>query len=234
MKRLGLPALSIGIVAALGARGAAAATDCASLPTPVYATGSTAAKPLLAEIGKLMAGQSPPVTVVYLGQGSCAGVDAILSLTTLMGSGATAPSYWDATGAELNCDITAPVGVVANIGISDVFANSCFQLSGGLPTSVAEYLGPVQAMTFVTNKSSTERAISAEAAYNIYGFGAGATGARRPQARFAEFVARLQRVKMRGAKRAARVSACRGSRCAAARATPRAAGPGRACRSSRA
>src|SRR5262249_28653807 len=132
MKRLSLTGLSIGLVAALMARNAAA-TDCSSLVTPVYATGSTAAKPLLAEIGRVRAARSPPVPLIYLGQGWCAGVDAILPLTTLMGSGSTAPSYWDTNGTELNCDITAPAGVVANIGISDVFANTCFQLSGGLP-----------------------------------------------------------------------------------------------------
>jgi hypothetical protein len=62
--------------------------------------------------------------------------------------------------------------VVADIGISDVFANTCFQLPGGLPSSVSEVVGPVQAMTFVTHRLSIEKAISAEAAYNVFGFGA--------------------------------------------------------------
>jgi ABC-type phosphate transport system substrate-binding protein len=160
----------VGLIAALGTR-AAAATECAALPSPVYVTGSTAAQPLLGEIGKLMAGQSPPVTVVYFGQGSCAGVDAILSGTPFSGSGSAAPTYWDSTGAQLNCDITAAGGVVAHIGISDVFATTCYQLPGGLPASVADTIGPVQAMTFAAHKSSTERAISAEAAYYVFGFG---------------------------------------------------------------
>ena len=50
-----------GLACALGAR-TAAAVECVALPTPVYVTGSTAAKPLLAEIGKVMAGQTPPAT----------------------------------------------------------------------------------------------------------------------------------------------------------------------------
>lgn len=157
-------------VLALGAR-AASATECAALPTPVYVTGSTAAKPLLAEIGRVMAGQTPPVTVVYFGAGSCAGVDAILSGTPIMGSGTSALSYWDASGVELKCDVTAAGGVVAHVGISDVFAQTCFQLPGGLPASVSDVLGPVQAMTFITHRSSVEKAISAEAAYYVYGFG---------------------------------------------------------------
>jgi len=160
--------LLAGSMIALLARGAVAG-ECAALPSPIYVTGSTAAKPLLAEIGRLMAAQTPPVTVVYLGQGSCTGVDAILSGTPIMGPGL---STWDINGAESKCDITSPSGVVAHVGISDVFANTCFQLPGGLPASVADVLGPVQAMTFVTHRSSTEKAISAEAAYYVYGFGA--------------------------------------------------------------
>ena len=58
-----------------------------------------------------MAAQTPPTTVVYLGGGSCAGVDAILSGTPIMGSGTSALSYWDSTGAELKCDITSASGV---------------------------------------------------------------------------------------------------------------------------
>ena len=162
--------LFAGFTAVLCAR-AAGAVECAALPTPVFATGSTAAKPLLAEIGKIMAMQTPPTTVVYLGAGSCAGVDAILSGTPIMGSGTTALSTWDSTGAEQKCDITSASGVVAHIGISDVFATTCFTLPGGLPASVSDVLGPVQAMTFVTNRASSETAISAEAAYNVYGFG---------------------------------------------------------------
>jgi ABC-type phosphate transport system substrate-binding protein len=171
VKRAASFALGVALAVALRARPARAAAECSTLPTPIYVTGSTAAQPLLAEVGKLMAGQSPPVTIVYFGQGSCAGVDAILSGTPFMGSGSTAPVYWDASGVQLSCDITNPSGATAHVGVSDVFPTTCFQLPGGLPSLVADNIGPVQAMTFATNKSSTERAISGEAAYNIFGFG---------------------------------------------------------------
>jgi ABC-type phosphate transport system substrate-binding protein len=171
VKRAGIASLAVALCVSLGARTAGAA-DCSTLPTPIYVTGSTAAQPLLAEIGRLMSGQSPPVTIVYLGQGSCAGVDAILSGTPFSGTGTAAPIYWDATGLQINCDIAATSAVAAHIGISDVFASTCYQLSGGLPESVSDNIGPVQAMTFATHKSSTERAISGEAAYNVFGFGA--------------------------------------------------------------
>jgi ABC-type phosphate transport system substrate-binding protein len=156
----------------VGAR-AAQAADCTTLPGAVYLAGSTAAKPFVALVGKMLASQNPPITVVYSGQGSCTGVDAILNGTPLRGMGTTALSYWDAAGTELKCDVAGdgPV-LVADVGISDVFATTCFRLPGGLPSNVADFLGPVQTMTFVVPVASPEISISAEAAYYVYGFGA--------------------------------------------------------------
>jgi ABC-type phosphate transport system substrate-binding protein len=145
------------------------AAECAALPNPVYVTGSTAAKPLLIELGKYLSTQPSPITIVYLGQGSCTGVDAILNGTPIQGSGNAAPSTWDATGTEKKCDVSIPL--VADIGISDVFATTCFSLPGGLAGNVADFLGPVQSMTFAVPIGSPENAISAEAAYYVYGFG---------------------------------------------------------------
>jgi ABC-type phosphate transport system substrate-binding protein len=152
----------------------ALAADCTTLPGPVYLAGSTAAKPFVALVGKLLASQNPPVTVVYTGQGSCIGVDAVLNGTPLKGMGATALSYWDSAGTEQKCDLATegPV-LVADVGISDVFATTCYRLPGGLPSNVADFLGPVQTMTFVVPSASPEVSLSAEAAYYIYGFGAG-------------------------------------------------------------
>jgi ABC-type phosphate transport system substrate-binding protein len=152
----------------LGTRPAAAA-DCASLPSPVFVTGSTAAKPILVQLARYLGSLPAPITIVYQGQGSCSGVDAILSATLLQGTAAF--STWDSSGTEVKCNVSADAPVVADIGVSDVFASTCFSLPGGLPTNVSDFLGPVQAMTFVTRKGSPELSISAEAAYNIYGFG---------------------------------------------------------------
>jgi len=57
------------------------------------------------------------------------------------------------------------------VGMSDVFASTCFPLPGGLPSNLQDFLGPVQTMTFVVPKTSPERSISAEAAYYVFGFG---------------------------------------------------------------
>jgi ABC-type phosphate transport system substrate-binding protein len=157
----------------LAATRPAAGADCTTLANPVYVTGSTAAKPILAAIAKVLVAQTPPVTIVYAGQGSCVGVDAILNGTALRGSGTTALSSWDESGAEAKCDLPTTAVAVADIGVSDVFASTCFSLPGGVPSNVQDFLGPVQAMTFVVPKQSSERSISAEAAYYVFGFGAG-------------------------------------------------------------
>jgi ABC-type phosphate transport system substrate-binding protein len=146
----------------------AAAITCDTLPGPLYISGSTAIGTLVGEIGKVLAQEpTPDTTVVYLGAGSCTGVDAILNGTPLTGSA----GYWDATGTEQMCDL--PAGQVADIGVSDVFPSTCTPLPGGLPSDIGEFLGPVQAMTFVAPHASTQESISAQAAYCIFGLGAG-------------------------------------------------------------
>lgn len=148
----------------------ALAAPCADLDDPIYVTGSSAAKPYLAEISKILVNQSPPVTLVYTAQGSCAGVDAVLNGSPVLESAAAPPSYWDSTDVEHHCELPA-AGVTADIGISDVFASSCLDLPNGLPRSIGDFLGPVQTMTFVVPKASKQLSISAEAAYYVYGFG---------------------------------------------------------------
>ncbi len=169
--RAGAPLVACLVAAAAPAR--ALAVDCHTLPQPVFVVGSTAAKPLLAQIGRVVASAAKPTTVIYQGQGSCAGVDAILNGTAVYGEGATALSYWDASGTEQPCDLAAAgPGATADVGLSDVFASTCVDLPGGLPSNVADFVGPVQTMTFVVPAASTERSISAAAAYNVFAFGA--------------------------------------------------------------
>jgi ABC-type phosphate transport system substrate-binding protein len=166
-QNLTLPAALLG-AAVLATATPARATDCTTLPDPVYVTGSTAVQPLLAAIASLAALGPDPTTIVYDGQGSCTGVQAILDATPVTGSG----TYWSAAGEELSCDFPA-AGVAVDVGVSDVFASTCVVLPGGLPSNVGDFLGPVQSMTFVVPTASTQTSISAEAAYFVYGFGAG-------------------------------------------------------------
>jgi hypothetical protein len=141
----------------------AEAAPCAELPSPVYVTGG--GRVLLENLGKVL---SPAgVSLVYKLQGSCLALDAILNGTPMTGQA----TYWDATTA-LTCELD-PAGNVADLGISDVFATTCLSLPSGLPANVGDIFGPVEAYAFVVPKASTQKSISKNAAYFVYGFGNG-------------------------------------------------------------
>ena len=50
---------------------------CASQPNPVYVAGSTALRGFVEIVGKILASDPSPTTVVYQSQGSCTGVQKI-------------------------------------------------------------------------------------------------------------------------------------------------------------
>jgi ABC-type phosphate transport system substrate-binding protein len=163
----GLVAGSLGILAQAQQ---AAAADCSTLPSPVYVTGSSAVQPFLARAAAILAAQAPPVTIVYLSQGSCNGVNPMVATPTgtITGTGV----IWDTTGTAVTggcaLDLT---GNTVDIGVSDVFATSCPSVVA-LPTGIKDFYGPIQSMTFAVPLASTKQSISAEAAYLLMGFGA--------------------------------------------------------------
>jgi hypothetical protein len=153
---------------ALGAllvSGEASAALCSSLPNPVYLTGS--GKVVVADLAKTLSVSG--ITLVYKLQGSCLAIDAVLNGTKIGTPTDTKAAYWDSVN-ELSCDLD-PAGDVADLALSDVFPSTCFSLPNGLPTNVGDFFGPVEAYTFVTPKASTQKSISKEAAYFVFGFG---------------------------------------------------------------
>jgi hypothetical protein len=172
-------ALSGLLAATLGLCGAEAraGTDCSSINgnPVVYVTGT--AENYVSALARALFVDTTPLTVIWVGNSSCDSLGAILDGTPLTGSA----TYWDpsssASNGEETCTLPALEGgsVVADIGVTDVFASTCTPLPNGLPSDVGDFLGPVQTMAFVVPKASTERSISATAAYFVYGFG-GASG----------------------------------------------------------
>lgn len=141
--------------------------------TPVYATGSTALQTTLATVAQVLE-KTTNYVFIYQGTGSCVGVNAMIGTYTMNGLAyAIDPTATDPTqtSAQIVCSLE-PAGVSVDIGISDVFASTCEGSSfTGLPTGVQENFGPIQTMEFLVPKASAESSISAEAAYNVYGFG---------------------------------------------------------------
>jgi hypothetical protein len=102
-------------------------------------------------------------------------------MTTGPSAPALSATYWDSpTSSGVACDLP-PSGVSADIGASDVFAQSCpgFEPANLDALQVRDAHGPIQTMTFAVPASSDYREISAEAAYFVFGMGA-AGGVRDP------------------------------------------------------
>ncbi|HVY48471.1 MAG TPA: hypothetical protein VHB21_21430, partial [Minicystis sp.] len=59
----------------------------------------------------------------------------------------------------------------ADIGLSDVFADSCDFDVNGVNSDVKDNFGPVQAMGFIVPHDSSQQSISYDAAYLVYGIG---------------------------------------------------------------
>jgi ABC-type phosphate transport system substrate-binding protein len=158
----------------LGSIEQASAADCSTLSNPVFVAGSTAVKPFLAKVAGALAALTPPVTVVYQGQGSCVGVNYLVTspVGTITGTG----TIFDASGAEVTGGCTLDLaGNAVDVGVSDVYATSCPSVVA-LPAGIKDFYGPIQAMTFAVPVASTRQSISAEAAYLTFGLGAdGAT-----------------------------------------------------------
>jgi len=164
---------------AAGAGGSAsvgkACADVASKGTVVYITGSSAAKPFLQQIAQQLV--TSGIYIVYTSTGSCIGVDAVVNGTPMTSGASPAPAtsatYWDSSSSSgVACDLPA-AGVAADIGASDVFAQSCpgFELTDLDAQQIHDAHGPIQTMTFAVPANSAYFEISAQAAYFVFGFG---------------------------------------------------------------
>jgi len=169
--------------AGAGAGGSAGSTSvgeaCADLAAKgslVYVTGSSAAKPFLQQIAQQLVAQQ--IYLVYTSTGSCVGVDAVVNGTPMTTGASPAPAlsatYWESSSSNGRaCDLPAQ-GVAADIGASDVFAQSCpgFELTNLDALQIRDAHGPIQTMTFAVPANSDYSEISAQAAYFVFGFGA--------------------------------------------------------------
>jgi hypothetical protein len=147
-------------------------------PTPhvLYVEGANAVGPLIALLQQALSLDPNPLNVVYIGDGGCVGATNFVTNTSI--SAKPKPIYY-AGQIQGTCDLPATGGPnggppVADIGTSDVYAPTCGTLPGGeLPSNIADFLGPIQPMTFVVPKASSQKSISAAAAYFVFGFGSG-------------------------------------------------------------
>jgi hypothetical protein len=136
-----------------------------------YFTGSTAAEPIMRKLATLL---PSTVGIVYIQTiGSCQGLTDML-----MGMKETASSssehYMNPDGTVTNCVLPDVAnGQLPDVAVADVYATTCAMNAGTPPVTSGfkEFLGPIQVMTMITRKESTESSISADAAYTVFGFG---------------------------------------------------------------
>ncbi len=171
------------LIAAAGLAAAAPATaaECGADGHPVvYIVGT--GKAYVAALAKpLYTDPTNPITVVWIGTGSCTAVSGLLTdqplaplvqTNPMTGSGFIFPPSGETTCTIPTPDAGAPV--LMDIAASDVFATTCGNLPNGLPSNVGDFFGPVQAFGFIVPRASGQKAISASAAYFLYGLGAAA------------------------------------------------------------
>lgn len=170
-KRLGLslatelPKITTDMPSTFGPPGMGASPPC---PTPtannpnVVVVGSNAIYDVVRYVSAELSRSMAPVTVLYQSLSSCNGAAAALDDLKVGGDF----SYWTYENNTITMNQCSLPEGFADIGVSDVFAATC-----GLDDNERDTLGPIQAMIFAAPRASSERAISAEAARLIYGYG---------------------------------------------------------------
>jgi hypothetical protein len=151
------------------------AIDCNTLPNPVYIQTGDTQEPLMKSLGqKLRQSQVHPMTLIYKTSGSCTNIDAMYKGTPLTTNPLYIPSIsedptWDPSKPAPQCTID-PSGVPLDLAISALFVSSCDPSAP--PAGIGLFQGPVQPYVFIVPKASSQKAITAEEAYFVFGFGA--------------------------------------------------------------
>lgn len=188
LRRSGLAA-SLAVLLAGAVAQAQTNVPTISCPTTnvVFVSGSSAVRSLLTVVAPLLASESPPYSIVYQSQGSCVGVSSVFSadpnvrlMKDIPAAGGKVANYailFASDGSAKECSLPA-AGVTVDVGVSDVFASTC-AATAPAGVAISDYEGPIQVMTFVVPAVSSQRSISAEAAYMVFGMG-GNSGVAAP------------------------------------------------------
>lgn len=165
-------ALATGVLL-MGSR-AAWAIDCNTLPNPVYIQTGDTQEPLMKSLGqKLRESKINPMTLIYKTSGSCTNIDAMYKGTPLTTNPQYIPSAledptWDSSKPTPQCTVD-PQGVALDLAVSALFVSTCDPSTP--PAGIGLFQGPVQPYVFVVPKAGAQKAITAEEAYFVFGFG---------------------------------------------------------------
>jgi ABC-type phosphate transport system substrate-binding protein len=154
-----------------------------SRPSIIYINGSSNFIPLLQRLAPLLADSG--FTPVFQQTNSCAAAKSMYSSASrFMKDPTTATAnyaqYYPNDGSPPQpCLLGGGTkGVATDIGESEIFASTC--TLGALPADLLEYPGPIETMVFAVPKGSTESAITAAAAREVFGLGGNAGNKASP------------------------------------------------------
>jgi len=175
-------AAALGAASALAAPSLAAAAPCESLPgTKVYLQVGDTQLALMKRLGRaLRDSPAKPLTLVFATSGSCDNIAAIYTRVafaagkTLQYVPATAEdAAWTPASPTLTCEapLVADGLKVPDVANSALFASACAN-AGTPPATVNLIAGPAQAYVMATPIASSQKAITYEEAYFVFGFGA--------------------------------------------------------------
>jgi hypothetical protein len=149
--------------------------SCDSLPNPIVVTTSSDFEPTLGQFAARLAAESTPSTVITVAAGgqstSCVAVGSVVSAKDF--GGLTGRFYSQAAmGMIATKTCTFAAGQTAHVAISEVFYESCANVSQPKPADVIDALGPVQTMVFVVPiANDVTQYLTTEEARVIYGCG---------------------------------------------------------------
>ncbi len=154
--------------ALLAAGSHATAATCPALPSnAVIISGANATQGVIKALSVSFQAAATPIDIVFQSTTSCAGVSDVTTPST---DPATL-TLWDGSGNATSC--TPALAVSVDIGVSDVFAQTCVDegaLASYPATGFGDFQGPAQAMSIIVPSSSNEHSISAEALFAIFGW----------------------------------------------------------------
>jgi len=144
--------------------------------SPVYMLIGATQEPLIKALGKKLREGPNPMTLVYRTSGSCTNIAALyatpavkLTQNPFYIPSVAQDAAWDPTKPAPQCTMDTAGGVDLDVVNSNVFVDACNP--GTAPAGIKEFQGPIQGYGFVVPKASSQRAITAEEAYFVYGFG---------------------------------------------------------------
>ena len=159
-----------------GGEAGASAVSCNDLPNPIYLQIGDTQEPHIKDLGKRLRDTGVAdqrMTVIYVTTGSCTNIEAMykgIKITVnpkYIPSAAENPT-WTPQMASPTCTIDA-AGKDIEIANSALLIDACTK--DPTPAGIGTFQGANQAYLFVVPEASSQKGLTAEEAYFVFGFG---------------------------------------------------------------